>query len=206
MSPELIDICIDNSSKIFFIKEVENLSQEQCNRFVKRLPNAISIIPDGYKTKKMAIEVTEIDPELIIHIPNELANRELCKKLYKKVSIKTKKKLIESGKMDGLVTSDMLKELIEDGIVFKKYSNHYISNFWDKIPKEIIDLNIANKIIEADSDCISIIPQEIVTTEMCEKAVRDNKRNIANIPKKISNFNNSNVSNRSRSKNYFMYS
>lgn len=180
LTPELVEICLDNSSKSEFLKEVENLTQEQCVRFVKRLPMAIKYVPNEFKTKEMANELLEKIPDLVFYFSKELVSSDLRKKCYDKVSLKDKRKLIVEGYMEDLITSEMLLHLVESGIVFEENLD---IDFWSKIPNKIFTEEIAKKIVTACGRCIVIIPKEFQTFEIQKLAIDQGYKNISHIIK-----------------------
>lgn len=183
MTKDLVDICIENSSKASFINKVPNPSQEQCRRFIERHPSAITKIPYKYITEEMITSSTEKNPELLLKIPKLLIPKKIAKKCYRKVDLQTKKKFIEYGCMNNLITEEMLRELVENEVAFENTTS--TSNFWVNIPEEIITSDIALKMFFADSEYISIIPEKFLTKNMCKEAVTNNGKIIAKIPLKF---------------------
>lgn len=183
MTPELIDICLNNTSKPNFIKEVADLTQDQCIKFVKRLPLAIKNIPKGYITKEMAIEVLNEYPDLLIHIPIELTSLELRKECYKKVSLDSKISFILKGFMENLFISDMLEQLLDDCIASKKQIDWWnIRDILSCIPESQLTIAICKKTVIINRYIIQCIPLKFQTLEVQKIAIDQDARVISSIP------------------------
>jgi hypothetical protein len=171
MTPELIDICIEHTSHANFIKEIPNLTQEQCSRFVKRLPSAIYYIPDDYKTREMAIQVTNKRPDLLTQFDKSLVTPELCQKCYDKVDKNTKIMFVERGYMTDLMTSDIAKEIIEND-----------SDCISFIPEEFITEDMCRKSVTDNRKNISFLPLKFQTFDFQKIAIDQDYRVISSIP------------------------
>lgn len=166
LTPELIEICLNNSSKPEFIKEVFDLTKDQCEKFVKRLPFAIEYVPNDYKYEKCAKELLDEYPALLIHFPLNAVDPVIRTNCYDKVSVNNKILFIEKGCMNDpstgtLLTSQMLMDLIEDFFELVYRNNSLLSSeFWEQIPANLFTEEICLKLVENCADFITIIPQK----------------------------------------------
>lgn len=197
MTPELIDICINNTSKADFAYEIPNMTQEQSIRFVRRLPEAICTIKSGYITAEMIREALEKQPNVLITIDGYYGVREVVKKMvdkdtlkkcYEQLDIESRVQLIKRGNMvKDILTTEIVEELLNgEFIEFGKGSindSKIIPYF--SIPQNAINDNIANKMFEGDSHSLKIIPEEFITYEMCVKSVMDDRTMISHVPTKF---------------------
>lgn len=163
LTPELIEICLNNSSYPEFLQEVPNLTRYQCEKFVKRLPQAAIYLPEDYKYEKWAKEVLNEFPELLIYFPLDSVDDTTRSCCYAKVSFENKILFIAKGYMDDkmigtLLSSQTLMYLIEECLFLKQSLLETIP--WNKIPEYLFTEEICLKLIANDVACVSIIPKK----------------------------------------------
>lgn len=192
-SPELIDIFINNSTKIEDLELIVDITQEQCNRFVRRLPAAINYVPKMYITKEFLDEIADIYPTILLYIKDPYLRTQICDKCYQKVDLDFKIIFITLGLMKYKLNSKMLEELVDNEKSLKKsliYLRKLNGGLWDKIIEvpDIFNLKIVNKLLAYSSEFIEIIPEEFITLDIVKKALIDDAFNIKFVPGKYQTF------------------
>lgn len=178
MTPELINICIENTSDKYFIEEIPRLTQEICMKFVKRFPNSLRLIPDFFVSEEMIMELIKIDPEIIKVVSDSKITDEICKMCYELGDINIRQYLINCGYMKNNVTKDMFLELLEDGAKINL----------KKIPREFINEDISHSLFKKDKSYFETIPDEHKTYDMCLLAIKESSQNILYVPKEFQTF------------------
>lgn len=175
MTPELINICVENTSDKYFINEIPRLTQEICMKFVKRFPNSLRLIPDSFVSEEMIIELIKIDQEIIKIVSDSKLTDKICKLCYDLGDIEIRQYLINHGHMKNNVTKEMFLELLENGSKINL----------KKIPREFITEDISHLLFEKDISYFETIPDEHKTYDMCLRAIKESSCNILFVPKKF---------------------
>lgn len=175
MTPELIDICVENTSDKYFINEIPKLTQEICMKFVKRFPNALRLVPDFFVSEEMIKELIKIDQEVIKIVSDSKITDEMCKLCYELGDINIRQYLINHGYMKNYVTRDIFLELIEKEVKINL----------EKIPRKFITENISHSLFEKDKSYFSTIPNEHKTYDMCLLAIKESSHYISFVPKEL---------------------
>lgn len=130
-------------------------------------------------TKEFIEWLIDTEPLTCLNVPKTNMTKEQCQRCYESLSHINKKRFISKGYMEGLITSDMFKELL-DG---EKDSDYWYIDYVEKINREAYTQENAEKLLsKRNSMHIKNVPEEFLTFEMCQKAVELDYRNLSSVP------------------------